>query len=500
MQKLVTASQIRSHEQELIKKNGKGFSLELMERAGTGLANAIENYKDPYLFVCGKGNNGGDGFVAIRHLLNKKKKVNLFLACNPEDLSEEASFNFKLIADIIPYKVILNPDNDFTQSLQLANTVVDCLLGTGSKKDLSLAYKEIVNSINKVNKTVIACDVPTGLNAETGEVQEVSIKATKTITFAQSKVGLHLFPGREKTGKIKVIDIGIPEINSGIYLLDKDYIKEKFPDRPLNSNKGVFGRTFIIAGSKNFPGAAFLASRAASKIGSGLTSLSSPKEVFNQITTNIPEVIHVDFQIESILNELNNSTSIVIGPGLSICENSSLIIEEVIKNSKIPVVLDADGINVLEGKRELLKKVNCEVTITPHPKEFSRLTGISLSEVLKNKLHFSKIFSEELNCNIVLKGAGSIICTKDGEFFISPFANSGLAKGGTGDVLSGLIGGLISQGVKPSTAACIGVFLHGETAEIITKEKTEFSLLPEDLINYLPKAIQFIFNKEEILN
>ncbi len=272
--------------------------------------------------------------------------------------------------------------------------------------------------------------------------------------------------------------------------LDDKFLKENFPHRNNKSNKGSFGKTLLVCGSEKYPGAALLASRAASSIGSGLTILASKPEVFHKISAEIPEVINLDFNLKTILDESSKASVIVIGPGLTTEADIKEIVESLILKASVPIVLDADGINVLAGNKEIIKKSKSKIILTPHPKEFSRLLGISVDEVLKNKTDLVKSNAKELNCTIVLKGPGTIIGTKEGNIYVSPFANSALAKGGTGDVLAGFIGGLIAQGLKPDLAACIGVYIHGKTAELITKDKTEFSLLPQDLITYLPQAIK----------
>lgn len=278
------------------------------------------------------------------------------------------------------------------------------------------------------------------------------------------------------------------EQNKNTILLDDNFVKNHLPKRSNDSNKGSFGKTLLVCGSKNFPGAALLASKAASSIGSGLTSLATTKEVFSDITLGIPEVIHVDFNFQSILKESEKASVIVIGPGLG--SEVKELVEKLITEIKIPIVLDADGINAFQNKKDILKKVKSNLVITPHAKEFSRLLNTTIENILENKVKLCNETSKGLNCTVVLKGAGTIISTKEGKTFISPFSNSALAKGGTGDVLSGFIGGLIAQGLSPDIASCLAVYIHGKLGEIIAMEKTEYSLLPQDLINYLPKAIK----------
>ncbi len=279
-------------------------------------------------------------------------------------------------------------------------------------------------------------------------------------------------------------------IETSSFLLNDDFLKKNFPKRSNESNKGSFGKTLLVCGSEKYPGAAFLASRAASSIGSGLTVLASKPEVFCKIAVEMPEVINIDLNLKTIMDESSKANVIVIGPGLTTEPDIKDVVESLILKSSVPMVLDADAINVLAGNKELIKKTKGEIILTPHPKEFARLLGINLDEVMKNKIELVKLNAKELNCTIVLKGPGTIIGTKEENIYVSPFANSALAKGGTGDVLAGFIGGLVAQGLKPELAACVGVYIHGKTAELITKDKTEFSLLPQDLITYLPKAIK----------
>lgn len=273
-------------------------------------------------------------------------------------------------------------------------------------------------------------------------------------------------------------------------MLNDKFIKENLPKRKDDANKGTFGKTLLVCGSKKYPGAALLASKAASSIGSGLTCLATTKEVFDQITGSIPEVTHAELTIKSIVEESSKATAIVVGPGLTSSNEMAHLVEGIIKETNCPIVLDADGINVLAGKKEMIRQAKKDVVITPHPMEFSRLLNLSKEEILNNKINFVKETSESLSCTVVLKGPATIIASKDGRIYISPFSNAALAKGGTGDVLAGFIGGLISQGLEPKVAATLGVYLHGKAAELVSRDKTVFSLLPQDLITYLPEVIK----------
>ena len=493
MQKLVTSEEIKKHELAWIQTMNSKGSLTLMEKAGSALAGVAKEYKEPYLIVCGKGNNGGDGIVAARCLHDFGKKVYLFLTSDENSLSKDAKTNFETIKDKIEhFKIEKEDDKNFADILQTSNTVIDSLLGTGShgKSNLSSLYEWIIKSINESHKAVIACDIPTGVNPNTGNVSTKAIKAKVTVTFAYPKLGLLVYPGKKYAGKIKTIDIDLPELETNSYLLDDEFLKNNFPKRSEDLNKGNFGRTLLVCGSKKYPGAALLASKAAASIGSGLTSLASVDEVFNRITAVTPEVTHVELVLSKILEESFNSSVLVIGPGLTTVQEIKDLVESLITKASVPIVLDADGINSIVGKKEIIKKAKKDVVITPHPKEFARLLGITVDEVLNNKVELAKNTAIDLNCTVVLKGPATIIASKSGKIYISPFANAALAKGGTGDVLAGIIGGLISQGLEPVMASCVGVYIHGKTAELVAADKTVFSLLPQDLISYLPSAIR----------
>lgn len=491
MIKLVTSEQIRDLESDFIKKFGKDGSLALMEKAGSGLAEVLKKYSAPYLFICGKGNNGGDGIVAARHLHDSGKEVYIVLTSDDALLSSESKINFNLIKDKAPY-YILKSENDksFLEILNNSKTVIDCLLGTGINGNLSPLYTWIIKTVNGANKTVIACDIPTGVDPSTGSISASCIKANATVTFGYPKLGLVVYPAKKITGELNIVNIGLPDIDTTTFLLDDEFLKENFPKRPEDANKGDFGRTILLAGSRKYSGAALLASKGASSIGSGLTSLSSPPEVFNRILPVCPEVTYIDFTFGTILEESLKSSVLVIGPGLTTALEIQNLVQGLIPKVNVPIVLDADGINVLTEQKEIIKKAKKHVIITPHPKEFAKFLKISVDEVLNNKVELAKNTAVTLGCTVVLKGPATIIATKDKKIYISPFVNAALAKGGTGDVLAGFIGGLIAQGLEPSLAACVGVYIHGKAAELVTKEKTVFSLLPQDLISYLPLAIK----------
>src|SRR3989338_3217219 len=264
MLKLVTSNQIREFESELIKKQGSNYSLELMEKAGSGLAKCALSFNDPFIIICGKGNNGGDGLVAARYLCESGEKVTVILTSDEDELTQESKENLKRIKNKIQcLKVTEETDKSFTEALNSSNTVLECLLGTGVKGKLNPLYSWIVRMISKSGKKIIACDIPTGIDPDTGNVFEFTIKADMTVTFGFAKQGMLIYPAKKYVGELKIIDIGLPDIKTQSFLMDDKFVKENLPRRTEDSNKGSFGRTLLVCGSNKYPGAALLASKAA---------------------------------------------------------------------------------------------------------------------------------------------------------------------------------------------------------------------------------------------
>lgn len=512
--KLVTAEEMRSLDEEAIKKIGIP-SIVLMENAGLKTAQIIEKEYSPlkgksvYIF-CGPGNNGGDGMVVARHLFNQGIKVKIFLLGKKEKLKKDAARNLAITEkmDIFIKEIISSEDLEpLKKELEGIEVVVDALLGTGSKGAPRGLMKEAIILINKYSKNILALDIPTGVDADTGEVAGEAVKADHTITFAYPKRGLYLYPGMDYAGKIKVVDIGIPStleekrIKSNL-LTSSDVSKDLFY-RKLSSHKGSFGHLLVIAGSEGMTGAASLSALAALRVGAGLVTLGIPESLNPILEIKLTEVMTLPLPeskektlsyraFEKIEKFSQRCKAIALGPGISLHKESKELAVIIIKRLNIPLVLDADGINALTGEVSLLSKYKAPLIITPHPGEMSRLLKISLEEVQKDRIKSTTTLAKKVGAIAVLKGARTIIADKEGNNWINSTGNPGMASGGSGDVLTGIIGGLLVQGIPPLEAAKSGVYFHGYAADLAIQKKEEMSLIASDILENLPGAIRRI--------
>lgn len=512
--KLVTAEEMRQIDKKAIEEIGIP-SIVLMENAGLKVTEIIENKYAPltdkfvYIFS-GPGNNGGDGMVVARQLFNRKVRVRTFLLAEREKIKGDAATNLSIAERIgIPIKNITSPADLelLKQELKKADIVVDALLGTGTKGAPRGLMKEVITLINKYSKNTVAVDIPTGVDADRGQVEGEAIKANYTVTFAYPKRGLYLYPGMDYAGKIEVVNIGIPaglgenKINSHLLTLT-DMPKNLF-FRKLSSHKGNFGHLLVIAGSPGMTGAASLTALSALRAGAGLVTLGIPEDLNPILEVKLTEVMTLPLPqneekiispqaLEKIKKFSQKCKAIAIGPGLSFGEEIRELVKMIILQLDIPLVLDADGINVLAGELSLLSKYRASLIITPHPGEMSRLLGVSTKEVQRDRIKSALTLARETGAIAVLKGARTVIADKKGNSWINPTGNPGMASGGCGDVLTGIISGLLVQGFSSLEAAKAGVYLHGYAADLTVQKKEKVSLIASDILETIPEAIRRI--------
>ncbi|MBI4722886.1 MAG: NAD(P)H-hydrate dehydratase [Candidatus Stahlbacteria bacterium] len=527
--KLVTAKEMQEIDKKAIEELGIPGPV-LMELAGIGLFNIIQEEFMPKTenrkpkteigIVCGKGNNGGDGFVLARHLLNIEAKrksrsggdeisAEVFLLGKVNEITGDARLNLNILLKA-GYKVteITTPKdvNLFKEKCvgtrHSMSLLVDGIFGTGFKGKVEGIAEQIINIMNGSGIPILAIDVPSGINATTGEVEGACIRAAFTGTMCLPKRGLFLYPGKDYAGRVSVIDIGVPPYLWKHINLELIGLKNLLPYRPDNSNKGTFGRVFILAGSTGMTGAAALTSISALKIGAGLVRLGIPESLNSILEAKATEVITVPLPetsegtitieaMDKILDEINKSTVVIIGPGLSTHDKTKSLIQKLVPKIDLPMVIDADGLNNLN--LDLLKKIKAPVIITPHPGELSRIIGMSIPEIQKARIDIAKKFAKELNLILVLKGAPTIIASKD-KCYLNPIYTSALAKAGSGDVLTGIIGGLLAQGLSPIDAARLGVYLHGRAGKIASEKLTNYCVLASDVVEVIPEVIREIEN------
>jgi len=481
----------------------------LMENAGIRVVEAIKDIFSGRLnkkitILVGKGNNGGDGMVIARHLINAGAQVNIWLLADKNEISGDAAVNLHILENMpVELKVFSGQLDNLAENLKESDLLVDAIYGTGFKGIIKEPVAAIVNCVNASQIPVIAVDIPSGVEADSGKVNGPAIKADYTVTFALPKMGLLLEPGREYAGKLIVADISIPSVllNGKVIknnLITREIIKGLLLPRKADSHKGDYGHALLIGGSVGMMGAIAMSSAAALRSGAGLVTVALPKSLVYAFQSAHLEIMaraleETEGKISSkalpvIAEMLNKSSACGIGPGMSVYPESMEIIEFVLQNAKQPVLIDADGINALAQDKNLLKKRNTPVVITPHPGEMSRLTGKSIAEIQSRRVDIARSYAEEWGITIVLKGHRTVIATPEGEVYLNITGNSGMATAGSGDVLSGIITALLAQGLKTTDAAIAGVYIHGRSGDIMAQQKGERSLVAGDLIEGLPLA------------
>jgi hydroxyethylthiazole kinase-like uncharacterized protein yjeF len=512
MQRLVTAAQMQEIDRRATAEHGIP-SLTLMENAGRGVVESMERHLGSLagtrpLVVCGKGNNGGDGFVVTRLLLEKKAEPDCILLGKAADLAGDALTNYQRLADS-GFKVRdISARTDIGPLFQDRKVTVDAIFGTGLTRAPAGLAAESIKLVNSSGSYVVAVDLPSGLASDTGMPYEPCVRADLTVTMALPKLGLWLFPGRALAGTVEVVDIGMPGTKDegpgtkdglGTFLLNAAHIGGILPRRRPDGHKGTFGAALIIAGSRNFSGAAVLAGMAAVRSGCGLIRLAIPAGIADVVSSDVVEAVKIPLPqtetgslspaaIENLLELAGDAEAVAIGPGIGTDRRTQKLELSFLAEVEKPTLIDADGLNNLAGSLNLLPRVKAPLVLTPHPGEFARLTGLKAGDINADRVGVSRRFATEKKVVLVLKGASTVVAAPDGRVFVNPTGNSGLAKGGTGDILSGLVVGLMAQGMSPLDAACAGVFLHGLAADIGVRTLTEYCLAAGDLARYLPEA------------
>ncbi len=501
----VTSDQMRKMDQKAIESFGIPGVI-LMENAGRAIADLIRQNFDLYthiLIFCGKGNNGGDGFVVARYLSNADYPVTIYLAADKSDLKGDALLNYKIVEKLdIPILFIKSVDD--LPEIYEDEVIVDGLLGTGISGDVKGLYSDVIDWINESGLPVVSVDCPSGLNCDKGSVGSVCIQADFTVTMGEIKQGLLLPPGSQYVGELSVADIGFPAILSSsesynTYILDRESIASLLPERPQQGHKGDFGKVFLLAGSKGLTGAAALASLASLRSGAGLSVLGIPESLNHILEDKLTEVMTKplpDTEDGSLSlnaqNEINDFLSwadvLAIGPGLSLHPETSELVRALIPNLKHPTVLDADGINAFQGHVDILKSGSFSGVLTPHPGELSGIINHSIEAILENRIDIVRETSQKFGCVLVLKGAPTIIGTPEGNIYINTTGNSGMGTAGSGDVLTGMIAGLLAQGLPVNDAALCGVYVHGLAGDIAAEVVGERSMIASDLIDSLGAA------------
>jgi NAD(P)H-hydrate epimerase len=487
----------------------------LMENAGKAVAEETKRIlgtidNQHIIILVGPGNNGGDGLVAARYLHEWGAKVSIYL-CHPRPTNDS---NLKLVQQQIIHIEAARDENlgRLNELLSSADIVIDALFGTGKTRPLQGIFPQVLNTVSKAKRNrpnihITALDLPSGLNADSGAVDPTCLYADNTITLGLPKSGLFKFPGAERTGKITVADIGIPPHLVGPIaneLITDRWAKTTLPKRPLNANKGSFGRVLAVTGSVNYIGAAYLACSGAIRVGTGLVTLAIANSLLPALTPKLTEVTYLPLPeshrgiitseaIKLIRQQCKNYNVLLLGCGMGQSQSTIRFLTTTLLKEGLALpslVLDADALNTLAQIPNWWQRLTDDAILTPHPGEMSRLAEISVDEVQSDRVGIALKAAEEWHKTIVLKGAYTVIATPDGKNRISPIANPGLASAGTGDVLSGVIAGLLAQGLSLSDAASLGVYLHGKAGEIVKTRIGNTGMIASDLLPILPLVIK----------
>lgn len=514
--KVVTTDQM----QELERRSAKhGIQSDtLMENAGLAVARKAQtllqqSHGARVLVLVGPGNNGGDGLVAARHLYAWGMRVTLYMCTTRR--GEQSKFELCQSRRIS----ILEGDEDPHQtSLKhlLSNTdiVVDAILGTGGMRPIEGNIKKILQTVHQAKAhrptlIILAIDLPTGMNANTGQVDQLCLYANSTITLGAPKTGLFAFPGANHVGRLDIADINIPaglDKDIDLELLDDNLINQLLPTRPLDAHKGTFGHVLIVAGSRHFVGAATLASVGAYRSGAGLVTLATPENVYPLVASQLIETTFLPLECtpdglvapqaaEVVRNAMSNASVLLVGCGLGQGDSVKEFLSHLLLTKpfpELPVVIDADAINNLTKIYQRRDLLHADAVLTPHPGEMGRMLGKDISEIQKERVAMAQDAAHEWGHTVVLKGAFTVIATPNGPTRLSPFANPSLSSGGTGDVLSGVIAGLISQGLSTFDAASCGVYVHSLAAEQLRKKFGDAGMVASDLLPQIPITLKAI--------
>ena len=498
--KLLTAKQMTELEQVAITQYGIDGLL-LMENAARSFCDTLEKKlwrmsgKTVAIF-CGKGNNGGDGFAIGRHLHNLGALVTFFIDCAPD--KPDAKKNFDIITRMgLP---VLSMENAKGTQYDL---VIDALFGTGFHGTPKAEAAEWIKAINSLSDTIASVDIPSGADASTGAVAGVCVKATLTVTFATANPGHYLYPAKDFCGKVLVTDISIPrqsieDFEATYFTLDSE-LSKVMPKRTENSHKGSYGKVLMYAGSTGMSGACIMAATAALKSGVGMVTTAIPETIQNAVSARFTEIMTIPLPClngeltldagDRILEKLEKQDVLLAGCGIGVSGAARKTLLTVVSCCNKPMVIDADGINALSEHIHVIQNKAIPPVLTPHPLEFSRISGLSVEYILENRLQVAREFARTHQVVLVLKGADTLVAHPDGSIFVCTQSNSGLAKAGSGDVLAGVITAMLAQGATPSNAANLGVYLHSRAGMLAREKCGVYGMSASDVIVALSHAI-----------
>jgi hydroxyethylthiazole kinase-like uncharacterized protein yjeF len=505
--KVVTAAEMREIDRLAIEKFGVP-SLDLMERAGAGAAELLVHVGlergGKVTVICGKGNNAGDGFVAARYLKNWGASPTCWVISERDELTADTLRNIVKAEDagvsIRRYEANESPE-EFAEELSEASFIIDAMLGTGAKGKLREPIRGLARLLNASGKRILALDIPTGMDADSGGIDPDCVRATFTATFGFPKRGMYVRPGREVCGDVVVVDLEYPEesvgVTTGVLLWSE--MPVLLPERDPRGHKGMFGRALVIAGSTGLTGAACLASEGALRSGTGLVKLLVPQRYQPVCATRLTEIMTYGLpeskrgtfcaaSVAAALPFIEEADAVLLGPGLSSLAPARNFVRQLLPLIDKPLVLDADGLNAIAGDDSEAADVLAEIPaiLTPHPGELSRLLGMTIEELLRDQEASARLAAETFGCEVIFKGAPSLIASPDGEADLCSLGNDGMATAGSGDVLAGILVGLLAQGMPADEAARLGTMVHSRAGDIAAGEFGRRGMIAGDMLRALP--------------
>jgi ADP-dependent NAD(P)H-hydrate dehydratase / NAD(P)H-hydrate epimerase len=509
--RILTAAQMREADRYTIEEIGIP-SLVLMENAGRQVVAALEAAYEPQLegriaVLCGRGNNGGDGFVVARTLLQRGVDCSVFVIGALADVRGDARLNLDILGRLGVTVVEINDEQTWElhfSEISQCSLIVDAIFGTGLKAPLHGMLETVVADVNAAGIPIVAIDLPSGLSADTPHLMGDCIDASMTVTLAAPKLPLVLPPAEAHAGDVVIADIGIPgEViddleGHQIELLTREDVRSLVEPRAADSHKGDFGRVLLVAGSRGKTGAAHLAGLGALRSGAGLVTIATPASCVSIVASMAPEYMtepldEADGKVAVAAAErVAELTADVIacGPGLGRGADVAAFVRALLDKAETPLVLDADALTVLaDDPGRLHGREERSIVITPHPGEMARLVGLTAEEVQANRLDVASDFATTHHVYVVLKGHRTIVATPEGRVFINPTGNAGMATGGTGDVLTGMIAAFLAQLLDAEAACRLGVFLHGMAGDLAAEEADEMSMTASDLLAHISDAI-----------
>lgn len=507
--KLVTGSEMAQIDQRSIEEHGVPGH-QLMARAGQRVVEVIRD-RWPEIetlsvaVICGKGNNGGDGYVIARLLHQLGARVRVLTEGEPEQASGDAAHHLDLLqkGGCVPTRF---PAQDGATQLGEVDVIVDSLLGTGMRGAARPPAAHIIEQMNLAARPVVAVDLPSGLEADTGRVHGACVRAAVTVTFGLAKVGHHFHPGRSHCGDLAVVDIGFPAeairaCSARRFLLAEEVVAGMIPQRPPDSHKGSCGAVAILAGSVGMTGAASLTAESALVAGAGRVTLGLPRSLNDILEAKLTEVMTLPLPevrksrclslraLGDVRRLLAQSDCLAIGPGLGTHRETIALVRRVVSTALVPMVIDADGLNAIAGSADTIREACSPLVLTPHPGEFERLTSLGMEAIREAPMEHARDFATSFGVTLVLKGAPTVVADAGGRVFVNPTGNAGMATAGAGDVLTGLITGLLAQGLEPLAAACAGTYLHGRAGDLARDRLGQWGMVAGDIRRAIPRAL-----------